>query len=247
MKNLKLAFLILFLIVFSIFSYGFNFSTSPEKEGNLTARIQDLINKSSDNPSIEVINNGNGNISLKGSVNTLYEKLRLFEKVSKVKGVNDIADLLDINTAPVPDDIIKQKIEEDLHISRSILEPDRIKVAVDNGEVILNGVVSYPKEKEMAETIASWQNGVFGIMNNITVLSKNKAVDNKNLDIVLGEILKNQFGLEKGTRFKVDNGNVTLSGTVTSNWAKENIMKDFFQVPGVDFIKNDLRVVQTIS
>ncbi len=216
------------------------------KNNNLVDKVSNKILNYYDNPSIEVRTNKNGNIELSGTVNTLYDKLRIYEIASEVKGVKRIEDEIDIQTNSIPDKEVQQNIMEELHLNNAIIEPDRIKVAVDNGEVILNGTVSYPREKEMAETLASWQNGVLGITNNLKVLPYKKAIDDNNLNLILGEILKTHYGLEKNVTYKVNNGVVTLGGTVSSLWAKKNIEDDFFRVLGVNYVKNNLKVSEDL-
>ena len=232
-----------FLFVVAILSFGFCVSQVSAKNKSLADKVNEKILSYYDNPSIEVINNKNdGGIILKGTVNTLYDKLQIYEIASEVKGVKKISDLMDINAKLVPDKEIKENIIEELHLNSAILEPDRITIAVDNGEVILNGTVSYQREREMTETLASWQNGVLGITNNIKVLPFKKAVSDDNLNIILGEIMKTHYGLEKNVQFKVNKGVVTLDGTVSSLWAKDKIESDFLRVLGVKYIKNNLKI-----
>ena len=60
------------------------------------------------------------------------------------------------------------------------------------------------------------------------------------------EILIRQFPLEKDVTFKVENGNITLNGTVEDLYAKDNIKEDIQHVLGVKSVisnltlKNDL-------
>ncbi len=242
MKNIKISKFGTAIFTIAFLTLGFYQSTIYAKGNNLIDKVSNKIQTYYDNPSIEVSNSKNGDIVLKGTVNTLYDKLRIYEIASEVKGVKKIEDLIDIQANPIPDKEVQQNIVEEMHLNNAIIEPDRIKVAVDNGEVILDGTVSYPREREMAETLASWQNGVLGITNNLKVLPYKKAIDDNNLNIILGEILKTHYGIEKGVTYKVDKGVVTLDGTVSSIWAKDNIENDFFRVLGVNYVKNNLKV-----
>ena len=242
MKNIKISKLAAVIFTIAFITLGFYQSMTYAKGNNLIDKVSNKIQTYYDNPQIYVSSNGNAGIVLKGTVNTLYDKLRIYEIASDVKGVKKIEDLIDIQANPIPDKEVQQNIVEEMHLNSAILEPDRIKVAVDNGEVILDGTVSYPREREMAETLASWQNGVLGITNNIKVLPYKKAIDDNNLNIILGEILKTHYGLEKGVTYKVNKGVVTLDGTVSSLWAKKNIEDDFFRVLGVNYVKNNLKV-----
>ena len=231
----------LFLLMVIFLTVVFDAHQLSAKDKNLADKVSNKILAYYDNPSIEVKNN-NGAIEISGTVNTLYDRLRIFELASEVKGVKEIKDLIDIDNKIVPDKEIQENIIEGIHLNSAILEPDRISVAVDNGEVILSGDVSYKRESEMAETLSSWQNGVLGITNNIKVLPFKKAISDDNLTIILGEILKTHYGLEKNVQFKVNKGVVTLDGTVSSLWAKDKIESDFLHVLGVQYVHNNLKV-----
>ena len=245
MKRTKLSNLTAAVFILAFFASGFYPGQTYAKDNALKDKVSSKIQTYYNNPSIEVNSKGNGDIILKGSVNTLYDKLRIYEIASEVKGVKKIEDMIDIiQDNPMADNEVQQNIIEELHLNGEILEPDRIKVTVDNGEVILNGTVSYQSEKEMAETIISWQNGVLGITNNLNVLPFKNAVDDSNINLILGEILKTHYGIEKDVKYKIDKGVVTLDGTVSDLWIKDNIERDFFQVPGVQSIKNNLKVFE---
>jgi osmotically-inducible protein OsmY len=188
----------------------------------------------------------NGIVTIRGEVNTLYDRLNVFDIVSGVKGVKEIKDLLVINTPLLPDDIIKVNIENALKNNSIIIEPDKITVKVSSGLVFLNGSVSYYKEKLMAETITSWQDGVIAIENRITVLPPKAARSDENIKSILNEILINKFPLIKDkVNVKVDNGIVTLDGEVMSLWEKSNLKKEFLQVLGVKSITENLKVNYT--
>jgi osmotically-inducible protein OsmY len=102
--------------------------------------------------------------------------------------------------------------------------------------------VSYYREKQMAETVASWQQGVKGIVNEIKVLSPAKAVSDSNLKIVIDEIIKNRFALDTGINFTVNNGVVTLNGTANSMWDKTELAKEISHLLGVKSVVNNLNV-----
>jgi len=80
---------------------------------------------------------GDGMAKIEGQVNTLYDKYRVYDIVSRARGVKNIENLLVVNTPTVVDDMIESNIIIELRRVSSILEPDRIKVHVDNGIVIL--------------------------------------------------------------------------------------------------------------
>jgi osmotically-inducible protein OsmY len=148
-----------------------------------------------------------------------------------------------VNTPLVPDDIIRDNIRRALRDNSVILEPDKISVGVDQGLVILKGSVSYSNEKLMAETVSSWQDGVHGIDNEITVLLPRQVKTDENLKSILNEIVKNKFPLVKDrVSVNVKNGEVTLTGEVESPWEKISMKKEFMRVVGVKDVVENLTV-----
>ncbi len=184
-----------------------------------------------------------GIVKIKGEVHTLYDRYRVYEIVSKVPGVREIEDDLYVAASMLPDKEIENNIREEFKIVRSILEPERIKVHVDNGIVFLSGEVSFQREKVAAETATSWQQGVKGIENNLKVLPPKVAQNDANLCGFLQDVLKDQFPLEKKVQVTVKNGIVTLTGNVRVLWVRRKIEKEFSRIIGVKKVVNKLTVV----
>ncbi len=208
----------------------------------LKAKIEDVLGRYYEEY-FDVTATDSGEVTIKGTVHTLYDKLRVFEIVSRIRGVRMIHNLLDVDTPTLPDRIIQSNIENELRIARSILEPDRIKVHVDNGIVFLSGVVSFYREKLEAQTLASWQKGVLGIVNNIKVLPPHKAVSDSNLRFIIRELLKNQFPtVEDEVKFTVNKGVVTLNGRVHTMWQREKMTEEISRIRGIRKVVNNLRI-----
>lgn len=94
----------------------------------------------------------------------------------------------------------------------------------------------------MAQSIASWQDGVKDMTSNIVVLSPVKARSDDNLKEVISDILKKHFMLENNVRFDVDKGIVTLSGSVKSIYAKDNIQEEIQHILGIKEVINQLKL-----
>jgi osmotically-inducible protein OsmY len=126
------------------------------------------------------------------------------------------------------------------------MEPDKISVTVTDGLVFLRGTVSYFKEKLMAETISSSQDGVKGVENEITVLSSREARSDENIKSILSEIVENQFPLINGkVNIKVKNGDVALEGEVKNLWEKRNLKYECLQIMGVKSVVENLKIKST--
>jgi osmotically-inducible protein OsmY len=227
----------LFLLSFVALSYA------ASDQSSLKDRVQNKIANYYEGYNFDISTPGNGRVIIKGNVNTLYNKLRIYDLISQVPGVREIEDDLNVNTTMLPDDVIKQNIVSELKLIKSIQEPDKIKVTVHDGEVILSGDVSYFREKEIAETVASWEQGVDAISNQIRVLPPKQAVSDANIKTVLQEIMKNRFPMNNKVSFTVNNGVVTLTGQAFSLWDKHQIDRQFSHVLGVKKVVNNLTTV----
>ena len=230
------------LLILATFAVPTSASTKKLTAKQLEDRVLTELGRYYDQE-FDVSATDDGEVTIRGAVPTYYDKVRIFEIVGKIRGVKKIRDFVEIDTEPVPDETIQSKIDEELHLAHSIIEPDRIKVRVDNGIVFLSGEVSFYREKLAAQTLASWQKGVKGVVNEIKVLPPNKAVSDDNLRFVLREVLKNQFpSVEKEVKFAVKNGVVTLTGRVHTLWERSKIEEEFSRVRGVRKVVNNLKI-----
>ncbi len=238
-KNLlrRIEILSFVLLLFTGVSFAQNSNAVAEKARTVIANNFGNYNN------ISVTADNNGRVTITGSVNTLYDKYKIFDLVSKVHGVHFISNQLVVKTPVLPDNVIADNIRDELNYVASIIEPKDIKVKVDNGIAFLSGTVSFYREKLMAKTVASWQKGVRGIDNKIKVLPPKKAVSDQNIKDILTGIIKDNFSNEQGINISVNGGVVTLTGTVHSLWAKNQIEQQFSNVLGVIVVINNLRVV----
>lgn len=185
----------------------------------------------------------NGIVSISGEVNTLFDKLKIGELVSEVKGVKEIHNNIQVQNVITADDIIKANIENETKLNDAILEPEKIKIEVNNGVVTLSGTVSYFREKLMMQTIASWQDGVSDLIDHISVMSPSAAKSDANLTEIIIDLLNNNFPLEKNIMFDINNGSVNLYGTVNDLYAKNHIQEDIQRIIGVKNVVNEMKVI----
>lgn len=214
----------------------------------LTAKYHGTLNPES-GPGAEayyvsVSSPAEGEILLEGTAKGLYEKYRIFDIVSKVDGVKEIKTDIAVQTDPVPQDIIERRIRQEVNYNNSIVEKDRIKIeAAQDGLVILSGTVSFNYEKKLVQTIASWQEGVRSIRNDIKILPPKKRFSDSNLQKYLNEILENQFPTDKdNVTVNVEYGVATVKGKVDDLWSKRNIEEEFRDVIGIVDVNSKLKV-----
>lgn len=226
---------VLIILVLSISKA--NFAQSDTKQ--LESKIKKIISVYYMDP-FEVNANSNGIVTLNGQTSTLFDKLKIEELVSRVEGVQRINNKIEVQVQTIPDDMIKYNIENELQLNNVILEPEKIIINVDNGVVNLSGTVSYFREKLMAQSIASWQDGVIDMTSSIKVLSPSAAKSDDNIKQLVSDILQNHYPLENSVNFSVSNGVIDLLGSAKSLYAKDHIQEELQHILGVKEVINEI-------
>ncbi len=173
---------------------------------------------------------------------TLFDKLRIGEIVSEIEGVNEIINNIDVQNKLTADGVIRANIENEIQRNDAILEPEKIHVSVKDGTVHLTGSVSFFREKVLAQTLASQQDGVSNMVSDISVLSPGKARSDSHLRGVIKDLLARFYPLEKKVQFTIDKGVVALNGVVRTPWVKNHIQNDVERLVGVKSVFNGLVV-----
>lgn len=113
-----------------------------------------------------------GTVTLDGTVDFFWKKLRAEELASDVLGVIDVVN----NLAVVPtDDIIDKDIATDIISSlerRAAADAENVTVQVEDGIVTLSGVVASFNEWEAAYDAARFTTGIIDVNDNITISYK---------------------------------------------------------------------------
>lgn len=190
---------------------------------------------------------------LTGEVNSYQEK-KLASHVAKgVIGVKEITNNIEVDyTITRPDHEIEEEVHQTLHNDVRI-DDALIDVEVDNGEVELSGVVGSLAEKYQAETNA-WVAGVKDVdSEDLEVkqwardenLRKNKYATRS--DSMIKHAVKDAFLFDPRLvafdfEVQVDDGEVTLLGTVDNLKAKRAATADARNIVGVFAVKNFLKV-----
>ena len=122
-----------------------------------------------------------------------------------------------------------------------------IGVTVQNGVVTLSGTAYGPVDKSSAIADASYMPGVKDVIDDITVDPVSPMDDRIRIAVfrsVYGFPMLNKYAIdpEKPIRISVQNGNVTLLGTVDNQSDKNAAGIRANSVPGVFSVKNDLQV-----
>ena len=211
---------------------------------NLSANINKAISSRYDLSGLKVSVNDDGFVTIKGGVNSLYDKYRIYEIISRIQGVKKINNDITVNTDQLPSEEVEANIRNMIEGSNAIKEPDKINITVTNSVVKLTGNVNFYREKVAALSLAAQTDGVTKIKDDITVTPIGKAVDDGEIHDYLDSILRNEFPLvnPKDIQISVDEGFVTIEGAVSNLWTKEKIEQEFSDVSGVIRVINNLGV-----
>jgi osmotically-inducible protein OsmY len=126
------------------------------------------------------------------------------------------------------------------------VDASRIAVAVDDSQITLTGTVRCYFERCHAETLVRSVSGVAGVQNEIDVrLSIGHYRTDAGLAHLTNELLENHAALAlAAARAHVQDGWVTLRGTVPSDFHKRTAESAIGELCGVRGITNRLRVTR---
>ncbi len=181
------------------------------------------------------VSSSDGIVTLKGTVDNLMAKRRAARLAEIVKGVRSVSNNIQVKPAAErSDSAIAADIRDSLLYDRATDLYD-LKVKVKDNRATLNGTVQSWQEKQLAEKVAAGVKGVTAIENRIDVDYKSERSD-----------LEIEPEVEKALRWdalvdhalidvNVDDGNVTLTGTVGSAAEKRRARYDAW-VAGVNSV-----------
>lgn len=186
-----------------------------------------------------------GSVELEGDVPSLTAKDAAFDGAYLVDGVLSVKNDLDVRfpaAKTVPSDLdIKTNLINALSFN-SDLESYKIDVSVDNGWVTLEGTVNAYWEKVAAENEALDINGVLGVTNNLGVVPTDSYLDENISEDNVNALERNAYVNASDIDVKVEDGEVTLDGTVKTYKAKNAAYDSALYTPGVILVNNRIIV-----
>ena len=191
-----------------------------------------------------------GIVTLTGTVNLYQDKLDAAKKAKKIAKVTGVRDDIVVAGEAVPDSQLQQKLAKKLAYDRVGYYDNAfnyIALNVKDGVVTLTGDTLFDVPKDSALAIVARTLGVKDVVDDVTVLPVSGFDDSIRRrtaraiyrDSVLGRYASDPVD---PIRIVVDNGNVTLYGTVQSAMDKTIAGMRANAVPGAFSVENNLMV-----
>jgi len=186
----------------------------------------------------------NSVVTLTGVVSSWAKKTAAEEAAHRVAGVLDVANDLVVKSAQglrQTDTEIAAAIRQSL-IWDVFVPEDKIQTTVRDGIVTLRGTVEYPSQRADAALAIRNISGVCGIENEIVV--KRDEVTKSDLRAAVRGALERRAERDANhIELEIDEGRVTLSGTVRSWTERQTVIGAVRDTRGVDVVIDKLHVI----
>ena len=187
----------------------------------------------------------NGKVTLTGTVPSYSARNAAATAAWGIDGVSEVINLLSVRFPPtyaIPTDAeITTSAERALAWNPDVYSED-INVTVSGGVVRLEGIVDAYWKRWKAEDLVSNLRGVVEVENHLAVVPSESFLD-KDIARDIEAALERSFYVEaEDVTVKVEEGNVTLTGTVPSYYARGRAYEAAALTPGVLEVDNHIVV-----
>lgn len=189
----------------------------------------------------------NGTVTLAGGVPSYQAKNAAYDDTWTVAGIKSVINRLEVRypttLTPPADADIKTAVENALRYDAHIFTY-KIDVTVKKCWVTLLGTVDTYWRKRQAEETASKVYGVSGVTNELGVVPTEKISDEIIARQVINAIRRNTNAHIDEITITINNGEVTLTGTVPSYAVKQAIYNAAYYTAGVVNVHDQIGVSQ---
>ncbi len=182
-----------------------------------------------------------GVVTLSGIVDKYNKKLHAEDAAKNVAGVKAVVENIEVNFYDNPakknDSEIAKEVVNALKWSWEVPN-DKVKVKVEKGWITLDGEVEWNYQKEAAENLINYLDGVKGVFNYIKI--KSESMDQIEKGNIERALARNRATDDQNIRVKVSGNTVTLSGSVHSWYQKQEAGRISWNAPGVSEVNNEI-------
>lgn len=191
-----------------------------------------------------------GIVTLTGTVNLYQDKLDAARKIKKLANVSGIRNDIAVAGETRPDSQLQQKLAKQLAYDRVGYYDNAfnyVAVSVKDGVVTLTGDTMWDVPKDMALSIVARTPGVKDVVNDVKVLPVSNFDDSiraRTARVIYRDSVLGKYATDPvhPIRIVVDNGHVTLYGTVENAMDKTIAGIRASSVPGAFSVENKLVV-----
>jgi hyperosmotically inducible protein len=191
-----------------------------------------------------------GIVTLTGTVDLYQQKLDAAKKIRKMNQVQGVRNLVAVGTS-VPDTELAAQLDRKLYYDRIGYDNlfNFVSVSVNNGVATLSGETRTDVGRDSAVSLVNTTPGVKDVVNNIAVAPVSNFDDDIRIRAtraIYRDSVLSRYASDPALpiRIVVDNGKLTLEGTVASAMDKQIAGMRAGQVFGVFSVQNNLEVVK---
>ena len=224
-------------------------TTSARYDSDIQSRVTQQLAKKQEFRNLQATTE-DGIVTLSGKVDLYQQKLDAAKKVRKLDRVQGFRNLVAVSSS-APDAEVEARLERKLHYDRIGYDNlfNFVDVTVKDGVATLNGETYNDLGRDSALALANSMPGVKDVVDNIKVSPVSGFDDRIRIsalraiyrDPVLGRYASDPA---KPIRIVVDNGKLSLYGTVATAMDKQIAGMRANQVFGVFSVQNNLEVVK---
>ena len=185
-----------------------------------------------------------GTVTLDGTVDSYWKKVRAEEIAAGVKGVSVVINNIAVSTDDgVSDQMVQADIASSLERNADV-DRENVSIGVEGGAVTLSGTVDSWLAYTEAEETARFTVGVESVTNRLEIEAPETVeLDSTEIRSDIRDQLEWDYRVdENDVGVSVDDGIATLGGTVETYSAKEAAESDAWSVTGVLEVVNNITV-----
>jgi len=245
MKKQGFAVMLALLVLLSMTAMAATGRYDVQIQQAVSQKIHDAKQLQSVNSSVE-----DGIVTLTGTVNLYEDKLEAAKKVKKLANVTGVRNDITVAGETIPDSQLQQKLAKKLAYDRVGYRDNAfnyISVNVKDGVATLSGYTVWDVPKDTALAIVAHMPGVKDVVNDLNVLPVSMFDDSiraSTARAIYRDSVLGRYGTDPvdPIRIVVDNGHVTLYGTVESAMDKTIAGIRANSVAGAFSVENKLTV-----
>jgi hyperosmotically inducible periplasmic protein len=238
------------LLSVAILGVGLAAQTSSARyDSDIQSRVTQQLAKKQDFRNLQATTE-DGIVTLSGSVNLYLQKLDAAKKIQKMDKVQGVRNLVAVSST-VPDSELTAKLARQLYYDRIGYDNlfNFVDVSVNSGVATLSGETRTDVGRDSAVALMNRTPGVKDVVDNIKVSPASIFDDRIRLSAVRAiyhDPLLGRYASDpaKPIRIVVDNGKLTLYGTVENAMDKQVAGIRAGQVFGAFKVQNNLQVVK---